>query len=510
MDYYNDEEMMECGYEEDNLLNKAGQSNLHSKLTYSVDRTQQFMGRNSRPKGFYKFVVEDRERFLSLEELHQKSSHGRRLYCETSQIADHLQRFQDGVFQKFENQNSKTPQEDNEQRFLMGQEILSLSHWIYRHPKDTISYCCSNYQHSKEVEHLIHQCDGNFLGPLMEESLRNINYLFKDQHGSHMISALVEMNHAFARQCESYCLTHLKELSEHDSSVKIMQSLAINSPNFCRIFSGYFIQHFDFLINRIPVIILINKCILNYPVQKNQFGTTKAPLFTFLICRLSELLKTWEKNQAIPTKMINLSMSDKSEDCSNLNPDLVSEHFDHNLLQQLLRVTSSLLEKLDGTDLKILQNALMPHIEWLLENRIGNFAGQALLSSLFNEKSRKWKKIKAKFANYPYMMFRTKQKRVAFTKSLKQIECTAFLQTVFLGVLRKIPQMMVVFKNESQTQLLIGLHLRMNDRKSLILSRDLFIAQHEFERRYKKFDFFCKFVSDLNQWILFLSMIEKE
>jgi hypothetical protein len=177
-------------------------------------------------------------------------------------------------------------------------------------------------------------------------------------------------------------MLHLEELVTDKCAVKVMQALAGVSPTFCTYYIEYFRTDFDRMLGLKQAVILLNKAILNAEREED---------VEYLI------------EKAIRT--------------------LLSEGPSVNSVC-LLRTVSSILNRCSAERLQKLVEVLYLNIWWLIDDKIGNYSVQELLSKKFDGLNRP---VVDQFLKTPLSMFTCKNRSAVLLNALEKGESSDFV-----------------------------------------------------------------------------------
>lgn len=154
---------------------------------------------------------------------------------------------------------------------------------------------------------------------------------------------------------------------------------------------------------------------------------------------------------------------------------------------EILRIMSSVLQRTKGHQRQRLEEILIPHIDWLLRDKISNCCAHRLFYPIFTE-SRWWLEKKTILDSLD-LMFTRKYRKYTLLKVLKDKHLKPMVLEIFDRLVRDISVVFALLDNEASVYLVIGLLLRITDRRKLRLFLDKMEAGsslHKASPHYRK------------------------
>ena len=211
---------------------------------------------------------------------------------------------------------------------------------------------------------------------------KHLNKLIISPFGNYIAASMVRLNKLFRDRCESFCMLHLEELVTDKCAVKVMQALAGVSPTFCTYYIEYFRTDFERMFGLKQAVILLNKAILNAEREEDVDFLTEKAVRTLL----------FEGPSA-------------NSVC-------------------LLRTVSSILNRCSPERLQKLVQVLHQNIWWLIDDKIGNYSVQELLSKKFDGLNRP---VVDQLLKNPLSMFTCKNRSAVLLNALEKGESSDFV-----------------------------------------------------------------------------------
>lgn len=186
---------------------------------------------------------------------------------------------------------------------------------------------------SKRVQIFLESFKYHAMPALIELIKTRIDEMIRHSYGCYILRTMLDSSDEFTSFVSRHCLKHISLLILDKNAVKVLQSLARVSIDFCTQALCFFEQNYSQLIEIVQCGLVLNKLIHHAP-EENQV--------TFML--------------------------DKLESCPLSKKQV-----------QVLRVLSSLVCKCTGNNLVRLFVILKPHLSWLLNDRFGSFVAIKLL-----------------------------------------------------------------------------------------------------------------------------------
>jgi hypothetical protein len=390
------------------------------KLKYTIEQA---------PIGYLDFVFDELRAAPQTRSKSVQKKHELQMQDMPSHIVvmkQKLQKMQDGIYFKCDNL-CKLISKSVEVGGQPPQELFKLS------PEQLLQRAMQSQQDSKVVESYFDSLSKRETVEMIEVVKQNLYQLLMSEHGCFILSYFIKKSSSFSNMCQSYCMANLKELSTDKCAVKVMQALAEVSVEFCKVFIVYFIHNYFDLIHHMSTVLLLNKCIMNC-----EDGDMN---YTFFINRLELFIKkSTEVSQGIVYK------------------EAVEE-------AEILRIMSSVLQRSKGHQRQRLEEILIPHIDWLLRDKISNCCAHKLFYPIFTES--RWLLEKQMILDSLDLMFTRKYRKYTLLKVLKDKHLKPMVLEIFDRLVRDISIVFSLLNNEASVYLVIGLILRITDRRKL-------------------------------------------
>ena len=228
-------------------------------------------------------------------------------------------------------------------------ELSSVSTGKYEHLDNEVAGFCGDelfefslksQEYSMCIESLLRSFSLAQLDKVLPSFIRNIHKIVPHSSGTYVAVALTKTCRKFQIFCESYCIGKLDMLVTNKCAVKVMQALAGVSSSFCDQIVSYFAQNQSRLSSPTCVWVLLNKAILKVSNEQS---------LQFLTSMIEERLDF---------RQVRLDSG-------------------------VLRVLSSILERCSTDSIQKLVVKLQPHICRLIDDKIGNYSVQVLLSNKY-------------------------------------------------------------------------------------------------------------------------------
>ena len=147
---------------------------------------------------------------------------------------------------------------------------------------------------------------------------------------------------------------------------------------------------------------------------------------------------------------------------------------------EILRIMSSVLQRSKGHQRQRLEEILIPHIDWLLRDKISNCCAHKLFYPIFTES--RWLLEKQMILDSLDLMFTRKYRKYTLLKVLKDKHLKPMVLEIFDRLVRDIAIVFSLLQNEASVYLVIGLILRITDRKKLRLFLDQMETANSLQR----------------------------
>lgn len=317
-------------------------------------------------------------------------------------------------------------------------------------PADLLRLAMTCQEDSKKIEAFLKVADQPTIDQCEEEFFKFLSKMITDPFGCYIASVLVERSTRYRKGCEDHCLAQIDSLVNDKNAVKVMQSLAAFSSRFCRFFLAYFKKNYDALINSMESVLLLNKVILNLEKEED------------LIFLLDDIEANFKESD-----------------------------FGH---PELLRILSSLMERLTGSNLSRLVRVLKPHICWLIDDKIGNYVVQNMFAAYWTSMGILRKVV---FSS-PKLLFIRRYRRFVLLKALQTPGNEDFFAHILKCLSDSKDDLGIIFRREPSTFLLLWVILRSSDFSQLKTLRQKVSAIQNKRGYLKTEQYFSDFLNALD------------
>lgn len=330
--------------------------------------------------------------------------------------------------------------------------------FVSKGPKDLLQLAMSSQENSKNIEAFLKVADQSTIDRCEDEFLKIVSTMITDPFGCYIASVLVERSASYRKGCEDHCLDQIDSLVTDKNAVKVMQNLAEFSGRFCQFFLAYFKRNYDALINSMESVLLLNKVILNLEKEED------------LIFLLNDIETNFKESD-----------------------------FGH---PELLRILSSLMERLTGSNLTKLVRVLKPHIWWLIDDKIGNYVVQNMFVAYWASMGGLRKVV---FSS-PKLLFIRRYRRFVLLKALQTPGNEDFFAHILKWLCESKDDLSIIFRREPSTFLLLWVTLRSKDFSLLQSLRQKISIIHHKRGYLKNEQYFREFLDALDTHISHLQM----
>lgn len=279
-------------------------------------------------------------------------------------------------------------------------------------PYELLMSCLLGQQQSllveKYIKKLIREEDPT-VGDLVETFSQNLRFFVRNERASYITSALIKVSDQAAHHLAEHCLHNISKLLKNKVAVKVLQTLAGVSVQFSNYFVNYYRQNFLRLKDSKTAGLLVNKA----------------------------LLKTDDRSSIE-------QLAEKARREVQLNPWGVKE---------LLRPLSSILYRCELESSKGLILAIIPHINWLLGDKIGNYSVQELLQPKFAAFSPTIHR--EMLSNPSFLMFTEKHRKVVLLAASEHLSNEKLLTNLVLDLCADIQAFKKVVSRRSSSNILL-------------------------------------------------------
>ena len=279
-------------------------------------------------------------------------------------------------------------------------------------PNELLMSCLLGQRQSllveKYIKKLIREEDPT-VGDLVEAFSQNLRFFVRNERASYITSALIKVSDQAARHLAEHCLHNISKLLKNKVAVKILQALAGVSVQFSNYFVNFYRQNFLRLKDSKTAGLLVNKA----------------------------LLKTDDRSSIE-------QLVEKTRREVLLNPWGVKE---------LLRPLSSILNRCELESSEGLLLAIIPHINWFLDDKIGNYSVQELLQPKFAAHSRAIHR--GLLSNPSFLMFTEKHRKPVLLAATEHPSNEKLLTNLVLDLCADIQNFKKVISSRCSSNILL-------------------------------------------------------
>ena len=236
-------------------------------------------------------------------------------------------------------QNSK-PQQELQAEYQIDDEMNE--NLVLLTPIKMLKMCLKSQENSMIIQSFLEKAHPAKMERVVNLFIQEVGQLIHHKYGNFVASWLVVKNDGFMKACEVFCILNLSRLVGNKCAVKVMQALAGVSKAFCKAFNQYFKHHYSNLQKSKQASIIMNAVILNIEDESS---------IHYLI-------------EGAIKKLPGCAEGQRTE---------------------ILRILSSLLQRVDVNKLHHVVTGTIQQVQWLTEDKIGNYSVQMLFSKKFKE-----------------------------------------------------------------------------------------------------------------------------
>ena len=274
-------------------------------------------------------------------------------------------------------------------------------------PYSLPEYSMKGRSATKEVLALLKQLDQDRLAIVGGFFYESANKTICHELSFQVFCALIKDCPEIRSKLEAYCVQNFFEMVYDGFGIRVLWTLDC-SVTFCYKGLQLIESRFDELITNMGAVQVLTALIAKVPEES---------AFEFILKNLSSKMK------------------------------------DHNN-NHMLRVLSTLIERVSPANLKRVEKVLEPHVNWMMDDKLGNFTVQALIK-------RNCVKIidgfKQECLETPVKIFIQKFRKYCFIEVMKDRVNKSFVQQVAWGFIYSPKNTHIIFSREDSTKLLLAL-----------------------------------------------------
>jgi len=279
-------------------------------------------------------------------------------------------------------------------------------------PQELLMSCLLGQQQSVLVEKCINKMireEDPTVGDIVAAFSQNLRFYVRNERASYITSALIKMSSQAAHNLAEYSLHNITKLLRNNVAVKVLQTLAGVSTQFSNFFVSHYRKNFFQLKDSKTAGLLMNKAVLRTDDRASVLQLVEKTRREFLV-----------------------------------NPWGVKE---------LLRLLSSILKRCELEEIEGLVLAVIPHIGWLLDDKIGNYSVQELLQPKF---ARHRSAIDRELlGSPPGLMFTEKHRRVVLLVATEHASNEKLLADLVSGLCSDTPQLKRAISSRCSANILL-------------------------------------------------------
>jgi hypothetical protein len=281
-------------------------------------------------------------------------------------------------------------QKDSESKLAISNPDISYTNLNLLSPKVLLKKAVFSAEDSMEVQVYLESLAEPDQGVYTPTFCKHLDMLIVSPFGNYIAACMVRLSKQFRERCESYCMLHLEELVTDKCAVKVMQALAGVSPTFCTYYIEFFRTDYVRMFGLKQAVILLNKAILNAERERDVDYLTEIAVRT-----------------------------------------LLSEGPSANSVC-LLRTVSSILNRCSPERLEKLIEVLHQNIWWLIDDKIGNYSVQELLSKKFDGRNNP---AVEQLLKNPISLFTCKNRSALLLNALEKGESSDFVCRIVFALM---------------------------------------------------------------------------
>ncbi len=330
--------------------------------------------------------------------------------------------------------------------------------------QEIVSTSMKSQQDSKQVEAFLdHQPDEGLVG-VVKEAFQMLGDMAIHENGCFILTYLIRRNQVFAKVCSNYCLTFIDKFFVENCAVKVMQALAEVSEDFCVVLMQHFQTNYEALVSDLNAVVLVSKAI--------QFCPNGTDL-SFYIAVLEEAYRDFGESHQLPSK-----------------------------LQHLVRLVSSLVERASAADTDRLLKTFVPHLEWLMSDKLGNACTYKLLQQMFS--TDKFEKEKTRILSSVHLLYIRRYRKYALLKILKMEDSFPMIESLFEQFLLSPDSVMMILRYDASAYLLIATLLRVTDLDKLKYFLHQVVRQSKVTAVQYNTTHLSELLLNVERWVWFL------
>ena len=321
-------------------------------------------------------------------------------------------------------------------------------------PQDLYIQALKDQKGSKSVQAFLERSCFQVIEKYLPVFSENLPILAFDRFGCFIVPVLIKKCPSYTQMCESFSLKCLEKAITDKCAVKVLQALAEESASFCDSFVLFFKQNYSDLIRCSDSVLVLNKVLPK---------VTDEQMLYFLL--------------------------------EDIEFDMTHKKMRH---PELVRLLPNLLEKLSGSAVSRLIEAIKPKIRWLIDDKIGNFC----VHTLFKPKFEQHKQDLFEILNEdPISLFDKKFRRYVLAK-LVSMEGNEGIFEYLLGNLCSVCSYMgLIFEGELSTYLLMAVISRT---ENLNLIQKIRNKMRDFLERichFNNYPYYALFVQEFDAYL---------
>ncbi len=321
-------------------------------------------------------------------------------------------------------------------------------------PQELYLKALKDQEGSKAVQAFLERSSFQTIEKYLPVFSENLPIIAFNRFGCFIVPVLIKKCTKYSQICESFSLKSLEKAITDKCAVKVLQALAEESASFCDSFVLFFKRNYSDLIRYSDSVLVLNKAI---PKVTDE----------------NELLFLVE----------------------DIESDMAHKKMKH---PELIRLLPNLLEKLSGSTVTRLIEAIKPKIRWLIDDKIGNFC----VHTLFKPKFDMYKRDLFEILNEdPISLFDKKFRRYVLAKLISMDGNEGIFEYLVANLCTVCSYMGLIFESELSTYLLMAVMTRT---ENLNLIQKVRNKMREFLERIchlNTFPYYALFVQEFDAYL---------
>jgi hypothetical protein len=321
-------------------------------------------------------------------------------------------------------------------------------------PQDLYSQALKDQDGSKSVQAFLERSSFQAIEKYLPVFSENLPTLAFDRFGCFIVPVLIKKSASYSEMCESFSLKCLEKAITDKCAVKVLQALAEESASFCDSFVLFFKKNYSDLIRCADSVLVLNKAIPRVSAEQ---------MLYFLL--------------------------------EDIEFDMAHKKMRH---PELVRLLPNLLEKLSGSAVTRLIEAIKPKIRWLIDDKIGNFC----VHTLFKPKFEQHKQDLFEILNEdPISLFDKKFRRFVLAKLVSMEGNEGIFEYLVANLCSVCSYMGLIFESELSTYLLLAVLSRT---ENLGLIQKIRNKMRDFLERicnFNNYPFYALFVQEFDAYL---------